>query len=468
VSWKKAGIMGLGLSGVAAAGFLARRGVQVVAADSKPKELLGDEALGLERLGVALRPGAVATSVFEGCEAVIASPGVPAGAGPLAGARAAGIPVLAEVELAARFVRGMIIGITGTNGKSTVTSLIGDILKASGLATRVCGNIGTPMTTVAEADLALPDEEALKVHYVVELSSFQLEGIRLLRPHIALLLNLSPDHQDRYTGTDEYYAAKARIFMNQRGDDVAIVNWDDAGCRQIVERLASRLFPFSLTQDLDDGAVLQGGHLVLRRGGRDEMVIEVSKVPIPGRHNLENVLASVSAAAHCGVASAQIGRAVSAFRGLPHRLELVTEVAGVSYYNDSKATNVGASARALEAFTSPIVLLLGGYDKGGDFESLRGALGTSSARAGRVRAVVTFGKAGDDIARRLEGSGPQIVRSGSLADAVKAASGVAHPGDVVLLAPACASFDAYTGYDKRGEDYRATVRTLVSQTGGPG
>jgi len=460
--------MGLGLSGVAAAGFLARRGVQVVAADSKPKDQLGDEALGLEKIGVAIRSEAVAAGVFDGCEAVIASPGVPAGAGPLAGARAAGIPVLAEVELAARFLRGVMIGITGTNGKSTVTSLVGEILKANGLATRVCGNIGTPLTTVAEADLTLSPEDAQKVHYVVELSSFQLEGIRMLRPHIALLLNLSPDHQDRYASANEYYSAKARIFMNQRGDDIAIVNWDDPGCRPIVERLPSRLFPFSLTQDLDDGAVLQGGRLVLRRGGRDEMVMEISKVPIPGRHNLENVLASISAAAHCGIGSEQIGKAVAAFRGLPHRLELVTDVAGVSYYNDSKATNVGAAARALEAFTSPIVLLLGGYDKGGEFEALRGPLGSAAARAGRVRAVVTFGKAGDDIARRLEGSGPQIVRSGSLADAVKAASGVAHPGDVVLLAPACASFDAYTGYDKRGEDFRALVRGLVSQMGGHG
>ena len=467
-TWKKVGVMGLGVSGVAAAGFLARRGVSVVAADSKNAEALGEEAAGLSRLGVALRCGAAAgASVFAGCELVVASPGVPPNVPALASAAAAGIPIVAEVELAARFVRGVIVGITGTNGKSTVTALTGAILKAGGVASWVCGNIGTPLTTVAEADLPLPDAEARKVHYVVELSSFQLEGIQTLRPHVSVLLNVSPDHQDRYARVEDYYAAKARIFMNQRGDDVAVVNWDDAGCHPIAERLVARLFPFSLTQDLEEGAVLQGDRLTLRRGGKDDAFLETSRVKIPGRHNLENVLAAAAAAAHCGAAPTVIARGVSEFRGLPHRLELVSQVSGVSYYNDSKATNVGATLRALEAFTAPVVLLLGGYDKGGEFEQLRAPL-SSAARgaAGRVRAVATFGKAGDDIARRLEGSGPQIVRSGSLADAVKAAAGVAHPGDVVLLAPACASFDAYTGYAQRGEDFRAMVKKLGTQAGG--
>jgi UDP-N-acetylmuramoylalanine--D-glutamate ligase len=251
--------------------------------------------------------------------------------------------------------------------------------------------------------------------------------------------------------------------MNQRGDDIAIVNWDDPAVIPVAERLAARLCPFSLTQDLEGGAVLFAGKLVLRLAGREETIMDASDVPIPGRHNLENVLAAASAARHCGVPVETIAKAVRGFAALPHRLELVAEVAGVAWYNDSKATNVGSTLRALEAFTRPIVLLLGGYDKGGDFESLRGPL---SAKGAGVRALVTFGKAGDDIARRLEGSVTPIARAGSLADSMRLAAGLARAGDVVLLAPGCASFDAYTGYDKRGEEFRAIVARLASQTGG--
>jgi UDP-N-acetylmuramoylalanine--D-glutamate ligase len=471
IVWRRAGVMGLGLSGLAAAGFLARRGVEVIAADAKPRESLGGGLEAIESLGVVLRLGADSASadLFAGCEAVVASPGVPPDAPSLAGARAAGVPILAEVELGARFLRGVLIGITGSNGKSTVTALTGSILETAGLVTRVCGNIGTPLVAVVEADLALPEEQARAVHYVVELSSFQLEGIERLSPRIAVLLNLSPDHQDRYERNEDYYAAKARIFKNQRGDDIAIVNWDDDPSRELTERLTARLFPFSISQDLEEGAVLQAGRLVLRRQGRDMTFMEASAVPLPGRHNLENVLASASVASHCGVEAPAIGRAVASFRGLPHRLELVAVVQGVSYYNDSKATNVGATLRALEAFHQPIVLLLGGYDKGGHFESLRDPIAGRRSEPGQrstLRALVTFGKAGDDIAGRLAGSAPQTLKAGSLADAVKAAAGAARPGDVVLLAPGCASFDAYTGFDKRGEDFRAIVGRLATQAGG--
>jgi len=465
IPWSTAGVMGIGASGSAAAGFLARRGVRVVAADSGAPERLAPAASALQAAGVSLRLGPSAgadPAVFEGCEIVITSPGVPARVPPLAEARRRGTPVIAEVELAARFLRGVLIGVTGSNGKSTVTALTGRILQRAGLTAWVCGNIGTPLTEVAEADLGLSDEEARRVHYVVELSSFQLEGIETLSPRIGVLLNLSPDHQDRYAGPEEYYAAKERIFMNQAGDDVAIVNWDDTPSIGIAGRLAARLFPFSLTQDLEEGAVMDGGRLVLRHPDREETIMDVADVALPGRHNLENVLASASIATHCGVPVEAIARGVAGFGGLPHRLEKVGEHGGVRYYNDSKATNVGAAMRALEAFETPLVLLLGGYDKGGDFESLAEAI----SRPGRVRALVTFGKAGDDIARRLEGAAPKTVRAGALAEAVRAAAGCAQPGDIVLLAPACASFDAYTGYEKRGEDFRAIVGRLASQTGG--
>ncbi|HKY33188.1 MAG TPA: UDP-N-acetylmuramoyl-L-alanine--D-glutamate ligase [Candidatus Polarisedimenticolia bacterium] len=466
VGWKRVGVMGLGLSGCASARFLARRGVQVTAADSKERSGIA-EAAELESLGVRLVLGADAgrEQVFAQCEAVVASPGVPPGVPALAGAAAAGVPVLAEVELAFRWLRGVLIGITGSNGKSTVTELTGRILRQAGLPTRVCGNIGTPLIEVVEQDQALAVAEASRVHYVVELSSFQLEGIRTLAPRVAVLLNLSPDHQDRYASPGDYFAAKARLFMNQRGDDIAIINWDDPPSLRLAERLAARLFPFSLSHDLEDGAVLCEGNLVLRRLGRDESILPASEVPLRGRHNLENVLAAAAAAAHCGASAQAAAQAIRSFRGLSHRLEFVADVSGVAYYNDSKATNVGATLRAVEAFHEPLVLLLGGYDKGGEFEELRGPL---SAGSGRVRAVITFGQAGEDIAARLQGAAPGLVRAGSLADAVKAAATCARGGDVVLLAPACASFDAYSGYAERGEDFRRIVQAMAPSRGGRG
>ncbi len=460
IPWRRVGVMGLGVSGVAAAGYLARHGAQVTAADGKSRDALGPAPAAMESLGVTLRLAEAAqdASLFAGCEAVIASPGVPPTAPALAGAKAAGVPVLAEVELAARALRGVMVGITGSNGKSTVTELTGRMLKAAGFPTRVCGNIGTPLLEVVEADEALDDRAAERMHYVVELSSFQLEGIVTLAPRVAVLLNLSPDHQDRYASSDEYYAAKERIFMNQRDGDAAVVNWDDPFTRRMAGKLTARVFPFSLTQDLNEGAVLRDRKLILRHDGRDDVLMPAAEVPLRGRHNLENVLASAAAARFCGAPLDAAARAVREFRGLPHRLELVATLGGVSWYNDSTATNVGATMRALQAFNEPLVLLLGGYDKGGAFEDLREPL---AALPGGVRALITFGKAGPDIAARLDGAVMSLVKTGSLADAVSAAAGCARPGDVVLLAPACASFDAYTGFAQRGEDFRRLVHELT-------
>jgi len=468
IPWKKAGVMGIGLSGAAAAGFLARRGVNVIAVDARGRGQHAGRDLVLAPLGVNLRLGELAASdasVFSGCEVIIASPGVPPATPPLAGAVAAGIPVIAEVELASRHLRGVIVGITGSNGKSTVTSLTGLMLSDAGIPTRICGNIGVPLIEVAEADLALPEAIARTVHYVVELSSFQLEGIERLSPRVSVLLNLSPDHQDRYENMDDYYAAKARVFMNQRVDDIAVINWDDAPTRRIAAGITPRLIPFSVEEDLEEGAMTRGGRIILRLRGNEETVVETGALQLPGQHNLENVLASVAAAAHCGASLQAMARAAAGFTGLPHRLERVAEVRGVRYVNDSKATNVGSTLRALAAFEAPIVLLLGGYDKGGDFESLRAPL-SSKRDLGGLRGVITFGKAGDNIASRIGDAVPGIHRAGPLAEAVRAAACLACAGDVVLLAPGCASFDAYTGFEKRGEDFRAIVSVLGSQTSG--
>ncbi len=459
-TWRKAGVMGLGVSGCAAAGFLARRGVEVVAVDARDRAALPDGVAAIERDGVTVRTGTAAQrdDAFHGCEAVIASPGVPPTAPPLSGAARAGIPVMAEVELASRFLRGVVIGITGSNGKSTVTSLTGHMLRRAGFAATVCGNIGTPLTEVAEKDLDLPEEAARTVHYVVELSSFQLEGCEALRPRVAVLLNLSPDHQDRYDRVEDYYAAKARLFRSQTTEDHAVVNADDDPAMRAAQQGAATIFPFSARRDLARGAVLKDGSVVLRRGAGDEVVMDAARVPMPGRHNLENVLAASSAAALCGAAPDAIADAVASFRPLPHRLEPVGEVDGATWVNDSKATNVGAAQRALEAFDRPVVLLLGGYDKGGDFAALRAPL----AAPGRIRALVTFGKAGPALAALLDGAAPRTVRAGSLAEAVARAREAARPGDVVLLAPGCASFDAYRNFEERGEDFRRIVRGLAS------
>jgi len=469
IPWRKAGVMGLGLSGLAAAGFLARRGVAVTAADDRTRDQLAQrpgvaaELAALETAGVAMRLGpqaATAGEVFADCDAVIASPGVPPSAPPLAAALSRGIPVLAEVELASRFLRGVLIGITGSNGKSTVTSLTGKILEEAGIPSSVCGNIGTPLTRIAEADLDLPEEKARAMRYVVELSSFQLEGIETFRPHVAVLLNLSPDHQDRYRNSDDYYAAKGRIFMNQQPDDVAIVNDDDAVAGMLARRTAAKHFPFSATKDLPHGAIRRGDDLMLRRGKGDEPFMKVADIPMPGRHNIENVLAGAAAAAHCGAGPKEIARAVAAFKPLSHRLEPVGAIDGVRYINDSKATNVGATLGALSAFDEPVVLLLGGYDKGGDFEELRAPL----QRPGRVRGLVTFGEAGPAIAAILKGTAP-TVEATDLSDAVSRARAMAKAGDVVLLAPACASYDAYNNFEERGADFRDIVRRLSSSTG---
>jgi len=470
--WTRAGVMGLGLSGCAAAGLLAGRGVEVIALDDRSREELPDRVAGLERGGVVVRAGRDAGAredAFAGCEVVIASPGVPPKTAPLAGAVQRGIPVLAEVELASRYLRGVLIGITGSNGKSTVTTLTGRMLQEAGLRATVCGNIGTPLAECAEADLALSEEVARGVHYVVELSSFQLEGCDTLRPRVAVLLNLSPDHQDRYARTGDYYTAKGRLFMNQTPDDLAIVNADDPEVMRLARNTAARRFPFSSRVALEEGALLSDDVLILRRGAGDEALMPADRIPLAGRHNIENVLAASAAAASCGAGLASIAAAVAAVRPLPHRLEPVGRVDGVDYVNDSKATNVGATIRALESFEAPVVLLLGGYDKGGDFTSLREALG----RPGAVRALVTFGRAGDAIGAVVRpmvashgGTVFPVLRAGALAEAVAAARTAARPGDVVLLAPGCASFDAYRNFEERGADFARMVRDMARSAGG--
>jgi UDP-N-acetylmuramoylalanine--D-glutamate ligase len=447
-------VVGAARSGTALTRFLLARRAVVVLTDRRPAEAFGAEVAALGRDGAELQLGGHDETSFLRADLIAVSPGVPLDAPPLAAARRRGIRVVTEVELASWFIKGIVIGITGTNGKSTTTALTAHLLQEAGLKAEACGNLGTPLVDL------IPHDEPDR-HYVVELSSFQLEGIESLRPRIAALINLSPDHQDRYAGVRDYYAAKGRIFMNQEAADHAILNRDDAEVSALAPTLRSRVSFFSRRDcDLADGAFIDRDSVVLRREGRDERVLPLSGVPLIGGHNLENVMTALLIADLSGAPAARAAAAVGTFRGLPHRLEMVAEIGGVTFYNDSKATNVGATARSLASLRGPVVLILGGRDKGGAFEDLAPLI------RDRVAHLILMGEARDAIATRLGPLAP-TTRVDDMAAAFDAALRAATPGSVVLLAPACASFDQYDGFEARGDDFRRRVMALPNASGGP-
>ena len=446
-------VVGAARSGIALARFLTGQGAQVTLTDLRPAQELGPQIPGLQEMGVRLELGGHDAASFLGADLVAVSPGVPLASAPLAAARTKGVRVVAEVEVASWFLKGKILGVTGSNGKSTTTALTGHILEQAGLSAVACGNLGTPLTEMIPSD-------APERFYVVELSSFQLEGIESFHPSIAALLNLSPDHQDRYPDMPAYYAAKARLFMNQEPGDDAILNHDDPEVRAAAGALRARIHWFSRTGRLDAaalvdaGAFVDAGDIVFLSEGRETRVMPVGDLPLFGVHNQENVMAALLMAARCGVSPATAAQAVASFRGLPHRLEKVGEVNGVTWFNDSKATNVGATARSVQSFAGNVVLILGGKDKGGAFAELEPLI-----RA-RVAHLVLMGQARDDIAKQLGPIAPTtLVRT--LPEAVDAAARVATPGAVVLLAPACASFDQYSGFEARGDHFRWLVNDLT-------
>ncbi len=439
-------VVGAARSGVALTRFLLSRQASVVLTDARPADAFGPEVAALGREGATLDLGGHDEASFLRADLIAVSPGVPLGIAPLAAARRRGVRVVAEVEVASWFLKGILIGITGTNGKSTTTALTAHLLSHAGLKATACGNIGTPLTDLIARDA--PDH-----YYVIELSSFQLEGIEAFRPWIAALLNLSPDHQDRYAGPLAYYQAKCRIFTNQGPADHAILNRDDPEVRGLVPTLAARVHPFSRSLGLDEGASLQGETIVVRRLGREMRAVPLASVPLFGAHNIENTMVALLVADLCGVPMPKAARGITAFRGLPHRLEKVRDLDGVAWFNDSKATNVAATVKSLLSFPGKVVLILGGKDKGGDFTEL-----VPLVRE-RVAHLVLMGKARETIARQI---GPVVptTRVVTLAEAIEAARAEAPPGGVVLLAPACASFDQYSGFEERGEDFRRRVLAL--------
>ena len=447
-------VVGLGKSGVASALFLKARGARVTVSDTKSQDELRGEIPKLLDQGITLETGGHGERTFRGQDLIVVSPGVPVDAPQLAQAREQGIPVIGEIELAARFLQGRIVAITGSNGKTTTTALTGEVVARGGWESLVGGNIGT-------AAISLVDQSTDDSYVVLEVSSFQLETIESFHPFIAVVLNITPDHLDRHSTFEAYVDAKARIFENQTGDDFAVLNADDPACVGLADRTKARKVWFSRKREVDSGAWVRSSQVVFRDGGQEREIMPVSEIKLKGAHNLENVLAAVCAGMLVHTEPQRIRRAVQEFKAVEHRLEYVATVRGVEFYNDSKATNVDATIKALESFPANIHLILGGKDKGSDYTVLKPLLKE------RVRRVYTIGSAAEKIEAHLSGA-VEVVRAGTLEAAVKRAAASAESGDVVLLAPACASFDQFENYEHRGRVFKQTVQALAEQAAGEG
>ncbi len=445
---KRVLVAGLARTGVATALFCVSRGAVVTATDARTENEITDAIAPLRTAGVRLELGGHRENSFLEQDLIVPSPGVPADAPLLQTACAKGVTIWSEVELAARFLRGRLIGITGSNGKTTTTSLIDHILKNAGFSTILAGNIGTPL--IARVEQTSNDSIT-----VVELSSFQLELIETFRPNISVFLNLTPDHLDRHHTLEAYGRAKARIFENQTEADSAVLNADDPATTPLAPA-KPHVFWFSRKQRVAQGAFLRGSEILFRHEGQEETVLHLKAIPLAGAHNLENVLAAVAATRLAGAEPAAIANGVRSFAGVEHRLEFVAEIGGVRYYNDSKATNVDATLKALDAFPGRILILLGGKDKGSDYTVLQKPL--------RDKAILALliGAAAEKIESQITGS-VAIERAGTIERAVEIASHAARPGDVVLLAPACASFDQFQNYEHRGGVFKDLVHQLERQ-----
>ena len=439
-------IVGFERTGAALARFLVDRGARVRVTDKKPAEAFGARIAEFAARGVAFETGGHRPESFVGADLIVPSPGVP----PLAEIRAArerGVPVLSEIELASRFLRGRVVGITGSNGKSTTTTLVHRILEDAGFRSRLAGNIGTPL--VSFVDKSRDDDL-----YVTELSSFQLEYTDTFAPAAAALLNVSENHIDWHGSYENYVAAKAKLFARMGPEGLAVLNRDDPRAWGLRTAIGARVYGFSRRRRPVRGAFIEGGSIVVRDGAA-ERVLPVSRVRLPGDHNLENVLAAAMMGRLLGAPAASMGRTIRAFRGLEHRLEDVLTVRGVRFVNDSKATTVDATLKALASFDHPVVLILGGRGKGGDYAPLRPAVRR------RARSVVLVGEAADKIEAALAGVVP-VERAADYRQVVRAAFARARRGDVVLLAPAATSWDMFRNFEERGRTFKREVRRLAA------
>lgn len=426
-------VVGMARSGIAAVRLLQRQGALVRAVDEK--------ATG-EVLGITIEPQT--ESAFQNADLVVISPGVPADLDLLNNARARGVRVIGELELAAPFLKGKTMGITGSNGKTTTTALTGHILREAGIAAQVGGNIGTAPAALVEASR---DDQ----WNVLELSSFQLETIETFRADVAACLNVTPDHLDRHHTLEKYAAAKGRLFETQLAGDSAVLNADDPICAAYAKLTPAKVQWFSLERPVSPGAWLEDGEIRLN----GDVLMNAKDIPLRGRHNIENTMAAAVAAQLAGAGLPRIAAAIRKFPGVEHRLELVREIDGVEYYNDSKATNVDATLKAIGAFEGGLWIILGGKDKNGDYTVLREPL-----RA-KARAALLIGAAAQKIAGQLGNDAVPVLQCGNLAAAVQKAFRSAEPGDTVLLAPACASFDQFENFEQRGRIFKELVKALA-------
>lgn len=448
---KKVLVVGAGKSGLSVAGFCLGHGALVTVTDGNNNDQLNVALAPLIAGGVRAVLGSYPEVHAANCDLLVISPGVPPDVPPVAAARAQNIPVTGELELAYRFAQTPIVAITGTNGKTTTVSLLGEIFKAGGQRTLVGGNIGKTLVD-AVGDYGTRDV------IVAEVSSFQLETAELFQPQVAVILNITPDHLDRHGSMENYTAAKARIFARQNRSNFTVLNYDDLGVRALAAQTPGQVIFFSRRHSLKAGVVVCGGRITVRTAGGAKDILPVDELAMPGGHNLENALAAV-AAAHCmDVTQEALAQTLRTFPGVAHRLETVAEINGVRYINDSKGTNPEASIKALEAFDRPIVLLAGGRNKGSSFAALAKRLRE------KVRVLVLLGECADEIECAVRAEGFQAIhRASGLREAVLEAYRVAKPGDIVLLSPACASWDMFSNYEERGDLFKTTVREL-----GPG
>jgi UDP-N-acetylmuramoylalanine--D-glutamate ligase len=445
---KRVLVVGLGKSGIAAAMFLRKQGARVTVSDARSAVALAKEIPALLDAGIMVESGGHGLLTFRRQDLIVVSPGVPLDTPEVKQVIGYGMPVIGELELASRFLKGRTVAVTGSNGKTTTTTLIGKILKDAGLPTLVGGNIGTPVIDL----VAESTNESLNV---LEVSSFQLETIEQFHPWIALVLNITPDHLDRHGSFENYAAMKTRITEQQEAGDFLILNAEDKPTQMVAAKTKAQIFWFSPRRPVKQGAFVHGESIVFipKEGVKAEPIMPVAEIPLRGSHNVENVLAAVCAARLAGVPAETIRASVASFKAVEHRLEFVRCIQGVDYFNDSKATNVDAAIKAVEAFPSGIHLILGGKDKDSDYTLL------SPLLRERVKAVYTIGSAAEKIERELAGV-VKMVGAGTIDVAVREANKAAVPGDVVLLAPACSSFDQFENYEHRGRTFRQIVNEL--------
>jgi len=441
-------VVGLARSGVAAARLIRRLGGRVLASDSGARESLTPEAVQLEALGCALFAGGHPDAAFAGAELVVVSPGVPLELPALEAARARGVPIIGELELGWCVMEADLIAITGTNGKTTTTALTGELAAGTMRPVLVGGNIGTPLCAQA---LDFPADGLV----VAEASSFQLDTTERLRPRVAVVLNLTPDHLDRHQTFERYVDAKAKIFAHQTSADCAVLNADDAMTATLASRTQAGVLWFSRVKALERGVFVRDGWVMAKLNGHVEKICPLAEITLRGQHNVENVLAATACGLWTGLSPDAIRRHIGVFRGVSHRIERVDEERGVVYYNDSKGTNVASTIKALESFTEPVVLIAGGKGKGQDFTPL------ATAARGRVRQAVLIGVDRPAIRAALEAAGVSCDDATSMREAVATARSLARAGDVVLLSPACASFDMFDNFEHRGDVFMAAVHEFT-------